>query len=116
MEKDIKFEKTSSINVLDKQQAYDLCIEENRNFIAYEIIAHNTNRCLQYLVFNISNTSWNSSFLDSNNILANLNSHAVSNDKTVFKDIENDSKEIAVLDYVKTSGLILLMLPKKNDR
>ncbi len=40
---DITFEKITSIKVLDKQQVYDLEIEGTHNFIANDIIAHNTN-------------------------------------------------------------------------
>ena len=39
---DIIFEKISPIEVLDKQQVCDLSIENTHNFIANDIIAHNT--------------------------------------------------------------------------
>ncbi|MEK6984156.1 MAG: LamG-like jellyroll fold domain-containing protein [Nanoarchaeota archaeon] len=38
----IKWEKIERINILDKQQVYDLNIENTHNFIANDIIAHNT--------------------------------------------------------------------------
>ena len=40
---DIFFDKISSIKALDKQQVYDLEIEGTHNFIANDIVAHNTN-------------------------------------------------------------------------
>ena len=40
--------KISLINVHEKQQVYDLEIENTHNFIANDIIAHNTNRYIQY--------------------------------------------------------------------
>ncbi len=40
--KDIKFEKIASIKTLEKQHVYDLAIEDTRNFIANDIVAHNT--------------------------------------------------------------------------
>ena len=39
---DIYFEKISSITILDSQQVYDLEIEGTHNFIANDIVAHNT--------------------------------------------------------------------------
>ncbi|MBI2507770.1 hypothetical protein HYV89_02345, partial [Candidatus Woesearchaeota archaeon] len=46
---DIKFEKITSINILEEQHVYDLAMEGNNNFIANDIIAHNT-----YLAGNVS--------------------------------------------------------------
>ncbi len=46
--KDIVFEKIASINAFDKQHVYDLSIEGTKNFIANDIIAHNTARYFQY--------------------------------------------------------------------
>ena len=44
----IKWEKIVSINVLEPQHVYDLSIEGTKNFIANDIIAHNTGRYFQY--------------------------------------------------------------------
>ena len=38
----IKWEKISSIKTLEPQHVYDLSIEGTRNFIANDIVAHNT--------------------------------------------------------------------------
>ena len=47
---DISFEKIASITSLPEQHVYDLSIEGTRNFIANDIIAHNTARYFQYKV------------------------------------------------------------------
>ena len=56
---DIEFEKIAAITELPEQHVYDLSIEGTRNFIANDIIAHNTARYFQYKVdFNTSDARY----------------------------------------------------------
>ena len=53
----IKWEKIKSINVLDEQHVYDLAIEGTHNFIANDIIAHNTGKYFQYIAYLSTNNT-----------------------------------------------------------
>ena len=57
IKKDIIFEHISSITYHEPQHVYDLEIENTHNFIANDIIAHNTNRFLQYRAVFTSNAT-----------------------------------------------------------
>lgn len=46
---DFVLEKIASINILQPQQVYDLSIENTHNFIANDIIAHNTGEFARYI-------------------------------------------------------------------
>ncbi len=84
----IVFEKIASITPLKEQHVYDLAIEGTRNFIANDIIAHNTNRYFQYrLEMNTSDAAYSPVF---NNITINFT--IVSN--LTIKDTSEDTAAI----------------------
>jgi len=82
---EIEFEKIASITPLPEQHVYDLSIEGTRNFIANDIIAHNTARYFQYKVdFNTTDSRFTPIL---NNVSIN---YTINSNLSVFDRTDNN--------------------------
>lgn len=114
---DVKFEKIASIKQLEPQHVYDLAIEGTRNFIANDIVAHNTYLATSSGNVGIGTTSPDNLLtISGNEITSNAILHLNASD-----NFNTSVKNVLALDHVlkspvnSTGGVGVSILFRAND-